>query len=210
MAQSDINVGNQTAPAFRSDLNSALEALATNSSGSTAPSALFGYMFWYDTANDLLKINLSGTWATIGKLDTVSNTFDPYINGKQVADFLDEDTMSSNSATAVASQQSIKAYVDTQVSSLGTPTTAGDVGTYVFAYSTSGDTSFGSTRAGSSLRPTSAARSGIDGGSGIVGPFSFNTGTALSGTWRCMGQFDQRDPATGSGAEGATLWVRIS
>jgi hypothetical protein len=43
----------------------------------------------------------------------------PYFTGAATAgllDFLDEDTMSSNSATAVASQQSVKAYVDTEVS----------------------------------------------------------------------------------------------
>lgn len=210
MAQHDFNIANQTAPSFRSDLNNALSAAATNSSGSTAPSTLFGYMFWYDTANDILKLNLSGTWVSIGKFDTVSNTFEPFINGTQVTDFKDEDNMVSNSATSVASQQSIKAYVDTQVAGVSTPSTAGAVGTYAFALSTSGDTSFGSTRAGSSLRPTSAAKSGIDSGSGIVGPFDFNEGTALSGTWRCMGQFDLTDPASGSRSEGATLWIRIS
>jgi hypothetical protein len=41
--------------------------------------------------------------------------------------FLDEDTLSSNSATAVASQQSIKAYVDSGLSSLSSTTlTAGN------------------------------------------------------------------------------------
>jgi hypothetical protein len=42
----------------------------------------------------------------------------PVLNGSLSGTaFLDEDTMSSNSATAVASQQSIKAYVDSQISS---------------------------------------------------------------------------------------------
>jgi hypothetical protein len=112
MAQSDINVGNQTAPLFRTDLNNALEALATNSSGTSAPSTLFGYMFWYDSTNNILKLNLSGTWVSIGKFDTGSNTFLPYIGSTQITALLDEDTLSSNSATAVATQQSIKAYVD--------------------------------------------------------------------------------------------------
>lgn len=112
MAQSDINVGNQTAPLFRSDLNNALEALATNSSGTSAPSTLFGYMFWYDSTNNILKLNLSGTWVSIGKFDTGSNTFLPYIGSTQITALLDEDTLSSDSATAVATQQSIKAYVD--------------------------------------------------------------------------------------------------
>lgn len=112
MAQSDINVANQTAPLFRTDLNNALEALATNSSGTSAPTTLFGYMFWYDSTNDILKLNLSGNWVSIAKFDTGTNTFLPYIGSTQVTALLDEDTMSSNSATAVATQQSIKAYVD--------------------------------------------------------------------------------------------------
>lgn len=46
----------------------------------------------------------------------------PYFTGSGTAgllDFLDEDTMTSNSATAVASQQSIKAYVDATVGGSG-------------------------------------------------------------------------------------------
>lgn len=86
MAQSDINVSNQTAPAFRTDLNNALEALATNSSGATAPSDLFGYMFWYDTSSNELKLNLSGNWVAIGTFDTGSNTFSASgINSRNVS-----------------------------------------------------------------------------------------------------------------------------
>lgn len=125
MAQHDFNIANQTAPSFRSDLNNALSASATNSSGATAPSTLFGYMFWYDTANNILKLNLSGTWVPIGKFDTGSNTFLPYIGSTQITALLDEDNMASNSATAVATQQSIKAYVDTN--SLGKSQTWQDV-----------------------------------------------------------------------------------
>ena len=50
--------------------------------------------------------------------DTLTNKTltSPVLNGTLSGTaFLDEDTMSSNSATAVASQQSIKAYVDAQV-----------------------------------------------------------------------------------------------
>ena len=41
------------------------------------------------------------------------------LDGVSITDILDEDTMSSNSATALATQQSIKAYVDTQVATAG-------------------------------------------------------------------------------------------
>lgn len=52
-----------------------------------------------------------------------SGTFtDPIFNGSiSGTAFLDEDTMSSNSATKLASQQSIKAYVDTSVAGISVP-----------------------------------------------------------------------------------------
>jgi len=88
----------------------------------------------------------------------------------------------------------------------------GAIGSYVFARSTGGDIAFGATVAGSILRPTSGAR-------GVTGQgFStatFNEGSALTGTWRCMGTFDQTvSQSDGSGGAmgmtGATLWLRIA
>jgi len=89
---------------------------------------------------------------------------------------------------------------------------AGAIGTYVFAHGT-GDVTFGSTVAGSTLRPTSAARSVR---SGAFTTATFDEGSTLAGTWRCMGTFDQTvtgpDVGSGNGPTilGATLWLRIS
>ena len=55
MSQHDMNIANQGFPAFRADLNSALVALVSNSSGATAPSTTFANQWWYDTANSILK-----------------------------------------------------------------------------------------------------------------------------------------------------------
>lgn len=83
---------------------------------------------------------------------------------------------------------------------------ADGIGTYVFAKRAvgGGDTAYGSTRAGSSLAPTSAycEASGPEG-------LTLDSGSALSGTWRCMGTHDQIS-ASSSGWRGATLWLRIS
>ena len=90
--------------------------------------------------------------------------------------------------------------------------TAGAIGSYMFAYGT-GDVAFGSTVAGSTLRPTSAARSVTQGSATTA---TFNEGSTLAGTWRCMGTFDTgvTGPNEGSGngptLQGATLWLRIS
>jgi len=83
---------------------------------------------------------------------------------------------------------------------------AGAVGTYVLARR-NGDAAFGSTVAGSSLTPTSAAY-GVS-TLGTSGSNSFAVGSALAGTWRCMGTFDETTQS-GPQLSGATLFLRIS
>ena len=77
MGQNDFVIANQTAPAFRTDLNSALQALASTSSGATAPSTTYANMLWYDTATDTLKMRSEAddAWIDIGTLDQSLNTF---------------------------------------------------------------------------------------------------------------------------------------
>ena len=68
----------------------------------------------------------------------------------------------------------------------------GSVGTYAFARLTSGEKTFGSTIAGSYLRPASATDA---------------RGSSLAGTWRCMGYADANDAGYGGDI---TSWLRIS
>jgi hypothetical protein len=84
MSQHDFNIANQGFPAFRSDLNSALGALASLSSGATAPTTTYANQLWYDTATNLLKMRneLDNAWITLGTLDQAGNTFSaPNITG---------------------------------------------------------------------------------------------------------------------------------
>tara|TARA_R110001632_G_scaffold193671_1_gene314637 strand:+ start:217 stop:597 length:381 start_codon:yes stop_codon:yes gene_type:complete len=56
MSQNDFDLANQGFPAMRSDMNSAYQALASNSSGTTAPTTTYANQWWYDTTNDKLMI----------------------------------------------------------------------------------------------------------------------------------------------------------
>ena len=50
MAQGTLNIINQGFPSFRADLNDQLEALATLSSGPTAPTTTYPFQLWVDTS----------------------------------------------------------------------------------------------------------------------------------------------------------------
>jgi len=77
MSQHDMNIANQGFPAFRTDLNNALAALASTSSGSTAPSTTFAHQLWVDTAANpsILKIRNADNdaWISIGELNQTSD-----------------------------------------------------------------------------------------------------------------------------------------
>jgi len=75
---------------------------------------------WVVLANDTEKLNLSGGTMT-GNLDVGGSIEFDSLSGTgsvSITDILDEDNMASNSATALATQQSIKAYTDTAVANL--------------------------------------------------------------------------------------------
>ena len=129
MAQHDYNIANQTGANFRTDLNNALSAIVSNNSGSSEPSTMYAYEWWIDTGNNVLKLRNSSNnaWITMPFSITADNTVDinagtvngitslSFSSGATVTSILDEDNLGSDSATALATQQSIKAYVDSQV-----------------------------------------------------------------------------------------------
>jgi hypothetical protein len=77
MSQNDFTLANQSFPAFRADLNSALQALATNSSGGSAPSTTFANMWWYDTSNNIMYIRNedNDAWIKFAELDQANDKF---------------------------------------------------------------------------------------------------------------------------------------
>ena len=54
--QHDYVIDNSTGANVRSDINSALQAIVTNNSGSSAPSATFPFMLFADRAAGTMKI----------------------------------------------------------------------------------------------------------------------------------------------------------
>lgn len=55
MSQSDLNIANVTRTVFRQEVNEALQALGSLSSGATEPSTTYAYQLWADTGSGLLK-----------------------------------------------------------------------------------------------------------------------------------------------------------
>jgi len=79
MSQHDYDIANQTASNARVDINLALKALASQSSGSSAPTTTYANMVWYDTGTNTLKMRSEAddAWITLGVLDQSANTFTP-------------------------------------------------------------------------------------------------------------------------------------
>ena len=72
MATHDYIVDNQNGANFRSDLNNALAAIVSNNSSATAPTTTYAFMWWADTANDILKQRnaADSAWISILTLST--------------------------------------------------------------------------------------------------------------------------------------------
>ena len=71
MSQHDFVIDNQSFPATRTDLNAAILAVASNSSGATAPTTTYANQFWYDTSTNILYIRNEANdgWVSVITLD---------------------------------------------------------------------------------------------------------------------------------------------
>jgi hypothetical protein len=69
--QHDFNIANQSFPATRTDLNNALQALASNSSGDAEPSTTFANQWWYETDTNTLKLRneANNAWLSFATVD---------------------------------------------------------------------------------------------------------------------------------------------
>jgi len=223
MSQHDFDIANQTAAAARADLNNALKALASLSSGATAPNTTYANMLWYETDTNLLKMRNEADdgWIKIGYLDQSTDTFSlmndtPVVNNSGVQQGVVGDqatstwetgtgtteTLVSPAKVKAAIDANVTSYTDAEARSAQSGHSAGDIGSYAFlgyTNSTFSPVSYdpGDTESGSNLNYSGT------GGAGATSP---------SGTWQCMGYLlspgksDPGDPATHE----STLWLRIS
>lgn len=102
MSQHDFEIANQGFPAFRADLNLALTALGSTSSGATEPTTTFANQLWYDTANDQLKIRNedNDAWITLVTLNQTTDavsSFPGLVIGTDVQAY-DVDTLKADVA----------------------------------------------------------------------------------------------------------------
>jgi hypothetical protein len=128
MATHDYVIDNQSASAFRTDLNNALQAILTQNSSATAPATTAANMIWYDTANDQIKKRneANSAWITLGTIDEGAGTFTPtgqraLSSQAQAEAGTDNTTVMTPLRVAQAVAVLSPAYVDTVL--LGTLTT---------------------------------------------------------------------------------------
>lgn len=216
MSQHDFDIANQTASNARADLNNALKALASLSSGASAPSTTYANMLWYETDTNLLKMRNEADdgWIRVGYLDQSTDTFSlmndtPVVNNSGVQQGVVGDQATSTWETGTGTTETlvspakVKAAIDANIPTGYTDADArdaqaghsvGDVGSYAFLSVTVTTSSVtynpGDTEAGSNLKYSGTGSS---------------SSTSPSGTWRCMGYMQVAEFSTVG-----TLWLRIS
>jgi hypothetical protein len=84
MSQFNLEIPNQGFPSMRSDINSALQALASNSSGTTAPTTTYPNQFWYETDTNILHIRNEGDTAWLDLMVIDGTTGSPSFNSGNV------------------------------------------------------------------------------------------------------------------------------
>ena len=213
MSQNDLVIANQTFPATRADINSALQALGSNNSGSSAPTTTYANMLWYDTGTNTLKMRAEANdaWINVAYLDQSTDAFrildDTQVvntSGTQTGLLGDQSTATwqagAGTTQSLVSPANVKASI--LANTTPQPTSAGAVGTYAFLgrNSNSGAIYAGSSYSGSSLRYAMVVS---------VNGYNYQTaltpdGSTTSGTWRAMGT------STRSEATKGTVFLRIS
>lgn len=102
MSQASFNIPNILRSLFRGSINAAIQALATLSSGASAPSETYPFMWWADTSAKKLKQRKSddSAWITMGLTDQPNGL--SVLRGPVVAGGTDTDITASFGITTLS------------------------------------------------------------------------------------------------------------
>jgi hypothetical protein len=84
MSQHDFDIANQGFAAFRADLNNALKALGSVSSGTEAPTTTYANQLWYETDTNILHIRNEANSAWLDLMVIDQTTGSPSFNAGNV------------------------------------------------------------------------------------------------------------------------------
>lgn len=169
---------------------------------------------------------LTATTAELNYTDGVTSNIQTQLNGKQAtitgaATTIDTENLTANRAlisngsgkvaasstittTELGYLNGVTSNIQTQINNAGASTTAGAVGTYIFAGGGNNITDqFGDTEAGSNLTPAALRYTGAAAASSYSSYYYASQDESLSGTWRRMGGYHPSYPSL-------TIFVRIS
>ena len=234
MSQHDFNISNQTASVTRADINNALGALATLSSGTTAPYTKYANMLWYETDTNTLwmRNEANSTWIRVAYVDQSANAWRVLDNTRVVStsgttigylavhatstwqsgvDTNDKLVSPAKLKAAIEALAPVPAgYSDAQARAAQAGHSAGGVGSYGFFFNNnySFENNVSTTKNPGHLEAGSFLRwSGADPYS-TFGLFA----TAPSGTWRLMGFFDYRENSDNeqTASPRFSLYLRVS
>lgn len=76
MATHDYVIANADGATVRADINSVLQAIASNNSNGSDPSTTYAYMWYYDTGDNILKMRNSANdgWINVATFDQSADT----------------------------------------------------------------------------------------------------------------------------------------
>jgi len=153
MSQNDLSIANQGFASFRSDLNSALQALGSTNSGTSAPSTTYANQLFYDTTNNILKIRNEDNDAFISlfTLDQTNDNIESLtINGAFACEGFTSNGIDDNSsATAITVSEADKVLIGTTTTNWSGSSTlivkeaSGDGGISIVSASTSNNGNIG-------------------------------------------------------------------
>ena len=135
MAQHDMNIANQGFPATRADINNALNAIATNNSGTSEPSTTFANQWFYNTNTNKLFIRneANNAFIEVATLDQTNNEWQITTGTIQAKD--------SDGLALKTDDGNTRIFINDSDGNVGIGTTDVNGGRLVVGDAVSGDTS---------------------------------------------------------------------